>query len=297
MKNNIILERLSSKLYHFTDIENLIDIIDDNWNFRLSKSSNDYDDNIFSNKEYFISFTRQKDYRIGFPAAVFDSIMVRIEFNGDLLNNNFEGRAIDYYNGSKHRYFNKKKIDKVQWENESEDRLFSNKPIIEKINKYINRIDILIFDKEELEYYLDDLITILRNCNKVFIYKNGNDFIRQNNNIINNYIIKNMAKIQINENDIKQMIKEVVKNILNENNNGLKKPLHNNLIINNGNKLRLQIEKFVELLEKNYEIFYNDNNDENDLVTLTHSMAVNFHNCLCEFLYGENSEESNRYQY
>lgn len=218
MDGNIILERLSGRLYHFTSLEALLEIIDNNWLFKLSTSDNEEEENIRHSKKYFISFTRQKDYRIGFPAAVYnsayDSIIVRIEFNGDLLNDNFEGYAVDYFKGAKHNYFKEKIVDKVQWDNESEDRLFSNKPIIEGIDKYITRIDILCLDKEDFEEWASELSLLLRKSDGICIYNNGNDFIRQNDNTINKFLVNSMAKIQISEDDIKYMVNECISKIL-----------------------------------------------------------------------------------
>lgn len=218
MDRNIILERLSSKLYHFTSLDGLFNIIENNWEFRLTSIDDEEDGSIHHSKKYFISFTRQKDYRIGFPAAVYNSasepIIIRIEFNGDLLNNNFEGYAVDYFKGAKHNYFKQKKVNKFQHDTESEDRLFTNKPIIERIDRYITRIDVLCLDEEELEGWSVELSYLLRNCDRIYIYNNGNDFIRQNDNTINKFLVNNMAKVQISENDIRHMVTEAIRKIM-----------------------------------------------------------------------------------
>lgn len=218
MDRDIILERLSGRLYHFTSLEGLLKIIDNKWTFKLSSSDKEEEENIRHSKKYFISFTRQKDYRIGFPAAVYNSvynsIVVRIEFNGDLLNNNFEGYAVDYFKGAKHNYFKQKVVNKVQWDNESEDRLFSDKPIIEGIDKYITRIDILCLDEEDFEEWSNELSLLLSKSDRIYIYNNGKDFIRQNNNTINKFLINNMIKVQINEDDIRYMVNECINKIL-----------------------------------------------------------------------------------
>jgi hypothetical protein len=220
MNRDIILERLSGKLYHFTCLESLIEIINSNWSFELSTSDDEEEEYIRHGKKYFISFTRQKDYRIGFPGTVYnlayDSIVVRIEFNGDLLNNNFEGHAVDYFKGAKHNYFKRRIYDKYQYDNESEDRLFSNKPIIEGIDRYITRIDILCSDEEDFEEWSGELSLLLTKSNMIYIYDNGNDFMMQNNNTINKFLLNNMAKVQISEDDIRQMVNESVRRILSE---------------------------------------------------------------------------------
>jgi hypothetical protein len=218
MNRDIILERLSGKLYHFTCLESLIEIINSNWTFELSSSDNEEREYIRHGKEYFISFTRQKDYRVGFPGSVYDlvydSIVVRIEFNGDLLNNNFEGHAVDYFKGAKHEYFKRRIFDKYHFDVESEDRLLSNKPTIERIDRYINRIDILCSDEEDFEEWSGEISLLLTKSNMIYVYDNGNDFMKQNNNTINRFLLNNMAKVQISENDIRYMVNECINKIL-----------------------------------------------------------------------------------
>ena len=71
--------------------------------------------------------------------------------------------------------------------NEIEDRIQTNKPIIENINKYIIRVDILIDRDSENK---DDIV-YARNLSFskfVFVYDNMNDFIMQSENTVNKEI-------------------------------------------------------------------------------------------------------------
>ena len=71
--------------------------------------------------------------------------------------------------------------------NEIEDRIQTNKPIIENINKYITRVDILIDRDSENK---DDIV-YARNLSFskfVFVYDNMNDFIMQSENTVNKEI-------------------------------------------------------------------------------------------------------------
>ena len=71
--------------------------------------------------------------------------------------------------------------------NEIEDRIQTNKPIIEDINKYITRVDILIDRDSENK---DDIV-YARNLSFskwVFVYDNMKDFIMQNENTVNKEI-------------------------------------------------------------------------------------------------------------
>ena len=71
--------------------------------------------------------------------------------------------------------------------NETEDRIQTNKPIIENINKYITRVDILIDRNSENK---DDIV-YARNLSFskfVFVYDNMKDFIMQSENTVNKEI-------------------------------------------------------------------------------------------------------------
>ena len=71
--------------------------------------------------------------------------------------------------------------------NEIEDRIQTNKPIIENINKYITRVDILIDRDSENK---DDIV-YARNLSFskwVFVYDNMKDFIMQSENTVNKEI-------------------------------------------------------------------------------------------------------------
>lgn len=71
--------------------------------------------------------------------------------------------------------------------NEIEDRIQTNKPIIENINKYITRVDILIDrnsgSKDEIVYARN-----LSFSKFVFVYDNMKDFIMQSENTVNKEI-------------------------------------------------------------------------------------------------------------
>lgn len=180
IKENIqqlINEKLTSIIYHYTTIGRLANILKTNA-IKLQASVNGNADKIDNNNFFYLSFTRQKSSKLGYSRHK----NVRICFDGDLLNNNFKGGSYNYWGGSmgKHYYFNKKNIDYFQPNTENEDRLYSKKPIIENIQKYIKRIDILIDLKR-----LEDVKTLLDiNYNeKIFIYDNNDDFDAQKNNI------------------------------------------------------------------------------------------------------------------
>lgn len=242
----LIKEALSSKVYHFTSIKSAFNILKTNEMFcqsSLATSADDYSDKY----KFYVSFTRVKSPKEGFGYNSYKrKSFARIEFDGDKLNNNFNGRPVDYWNNdsltNKRKYmkdvtnqkayryvpydgndnvdakdmdgvykydfkypredsplyasfdgkiYKKEQIipDDIQHHvfNEIEDRIQTNKPIIENINKYITRVDILIDRDSENK---DDIV-YARNLSFskwVFVYDNMNDFIMQNENTVNKEI-------------------------------------------------------------------------------------------------------------
>lgn len=242
----LIKEALSSKVYHFTSIKSAFNILKTNEMFcqsSLATSADDYSDKY----KFYVSFTRVKSPKEGFGYNSYKrKSFARIEFDGDKLNNNFNGRPVDYWNNdsltNKRKYmkdvtnqkaykyvpydgndnvdakdmngvykydfkypkedsplyasfdgkiYKKEQIipDDIQHHvfNEIEDRIQTNKPIIENINKYITRVDILIDRNSESK----DEIVYARNLsfsNFVFVYDNMKDFIMQSENTVNKEI-------------------------------------------------------------------------------------------------------------
>lgn len=242
----LMKEALSSKVYHFTSIKSVFNILKTNEMFcqsSLATSSDDYSDKY----KFYVSFTRVKSPKEGFGYNSYkSSSFARIEFDGDKLNNNFSGRPVDYWNndsltnkrkymkdvtnqkaykyvpydgndnvdakdmGGVYKYdfkypredsplyasfdgkiYKKEQIipDDIQHHvfNEIEDRIQTNKPIIENINKYITRVDILIDrnsgSKDEIVYARN-----LSFSKFVFVYDNMKDFIMQSENTVNKEI-------------------------------------------------------------------------------------------------------------
>ena len=242
----LMKEALSSKVYHFTSIKSAFNILKTNEMFcqsSLATSADDYSDKY----KFYVSFTRVRSPKEGFGYNSYKrKSFARIEFDGDKLNNNFNGRPVDYWNNdsltNKRKYmkdvtnqkaykyvpydgndnvdakdmngvykydfkypkedsplyasfdgkiYKKEQIipDDIQHHvfNEIEDRIQTNKPIIENINKYITRVDILIDRDSENK---DDIV-YARNLSFskwVFVYDNMNDFIMQSENTVNKEI-------------------------------------------------------------------------------------------------------------
>ena len=168
-------ERFSSKLYHFTKIKTLCEISKTGV-FRLP-NGNGIDNLINKNYPYYMSFTRERTSRTGYSATMngeFDQELgkkarnvtpssaywVRIEIDGDKLNNHFKGNAVNYHSYSNRLNPISKSNNPIKYR-QAEDRLFSNKnelPLIMKNNNgeikdlgIITRIDIFFPEKYRKE--------------------------------------------------------------------------------------------------------------------------------------------------
>lgn len=175
LKNeNVIKESLSSKIYHFTTVS-LLTVMDKFNELLLSSVGDNVNDKKLNDGfEYYFSFTRERTSQVGYVGykngkfdktikqreaelgiiddkknkndkAMSELLLVRMEFDGEMFNNNFKGRAVNYH--FKHNKFNKLhqifSPDELVVFRQSEDRLLSNNYKIQNANKYIKRIDIL----------------------------------------------------------------------------------------------------------------------------------------------------------
>ena len=185
----ILNERLSSTLYHFTYIGGLYKILKSD-SFKLRSAYGRLSDDMHKTKKFYLSCTRQKNGLMGYSRKM----NVRITLDGDMLNANFEGGAVDYWGSSmgKQAYYNKKSYKEVpylQSDTENEDRLFSDKPVIRNATKYMKRIDVVVNNLKNpttLSFLFHILISGYRNM--IYIYDNEKDFNYQTDNTINDKI-------------------------------------------------------------------------------------------------------------
>lgn len=183
----ILNERLSSVLYHFTGISGLYQILESD-SFKLKSSYGRAADDLHKSKKFYLSCTRQRNGLLGYS----NKFPVRISLDGDLLNQRYEGGAVNYWGSTmgKQTYYDKSKYDKIDYHQlgtENEDRIFSDEPFIKDASKYIKRVDVLL-RKNASEFEFSCLYNILRKSKVVFIYDNEKDFNYQTDNIINDSI-------------------------------------------------------------------------------------------------------------
>ena len=241
-----INEGFTSTVYHFTTIANLVKIsktgkiFPDNGNRTDKKMNND--------APFYFSFTRDRNSRNGYAAyknGEFDAqlgsetaykrktpltlkkmLLVRIEFDGERLNNFYKGKSVNYYN-----YPNRQNpISKLPRNNQvkysqAEDRLLSQNAAIPlfSIDKktghfykplrdlgIIKKIDIFFPEQyrtkenEELvnliKWLINSRYSLLKDKISVYDDRNAYDIKRLSHNINhNNLDDKSMAKIKLKD--------------------------------------------------------------------------------------------------
>ena len=194
-QENILKESLTDIVYHFTSLSSALSIVKHNTIYLQSVLGNDAE-NMKTKELFFLSTTRQKSIEFGYSQRFKDN-GVRFTLDGELLNQNFKSKAINYWGASmgKHSYYNKNhdfKSKQHHTDNESEDRLFSTLPKIEHASKYIKRIDIVINKNDKSQVIYAQNIYMTKFSNKVFIYDNNKDFDYQTENTINKEIFNNL---------------------------------------------------------------------------------------------------------
>ena len=87
-------ESLSERIFHFTTLKSGYNILKTNEMFCQSAFAGYGNENFSRNKKFYISFSRNKSPYEGFGS---NEKSVRFEFDGKLLNQNFEGHPVNYF--------------------------------------------------------------------------------------------------------------------------------------------------------------------------------------------------------
>ncbi len=141
-----LLEGVSDILYHYTHLGNLMNILEGD-RFVLSTdvgTGADRDFNKSKGKFYYFSTTRHK--LGGYHKDPGGESRVMLVLDGRSLGNRLSGAPVDYW-GPEFA-----KLDRTK--QEAEDRLWSEKPYIEKASKYIKEIHIMQFEEFTKQYDL-----------------------------------------------------------------------------------------------------------------------------------------------
>lgn len=196
----LITERASSKIYHFTSIRNALKIAEEDTIY-LQCSLGSYGDMSYSYKKpYYLSTTRTRYQSFGYSRSFSDN-SVRIELDGDKLNQMFNAKPFNYWGdiGKRYYYNNYKtglnKDNQEHVRDEAEDRLYSSHSSIQGAHQVIKRIDVILTDLSENNFnnYINTRNLLLSKfAQRIYVYDNLKDFNYQTDNTINNEIIEDI---------------------------------------------------------------------------------------------------------
>lgn len=191
--SRLITERVSSVVYHFCGVNSCYHICDSNEFILSSVFRGSADSEVNRGAGYYLSLTRQSSHKLGFSRTK----DVRIQLDGDALNQRYKGGPVDYWGVSMGKQYYYKKdsgndyLGKQQSRTENEDRVFSNEPVIPNASRYIVRIDIYLDKRFAHNNILVWRILHTEFRDRVFVYDNMSDFEARNANTINDEILTN----------------------------------------------------------------------------------------------------------
>ena len=124
------------EVYYYTN--NIKEILSSN---KINLSSNlGSDRDKFGNRYFFLSLSRTPGVNIGYGK----NSNYRLVLDGNKLNQNFKSIPVDYWKGNSVRY---------EVEYEYEDRIITDKPVINNISKFIIRIEIVTSSSYKESFY------------------------------------------------------------------------------------------------------------------------------------------------
>jgi hypothetical protein len=152
------------EVYHYTyKIKEIITSNKMNLSSNLGTSADK-----FSDKFFFLSLSRTPGVNIGYGRFH----RSRLVLDGNKLNQNFKSIPVDYWEDKRGD------VDRSEYE----DRIISDKPVIDNFNKYIIRIEIVDETPKSKENY--EILQLAKQNNiPIFFYLNKNDLQRQRNDV------------------------------------------------------------------------------------------------------------------
>jgi len=171
-KFNLINEALTSKMYHFTNISNLVNILKEDAFFTSPVIGTGADSNVNDDKFYFFAMQTSRHGEVAFADSIPKAGKVCINIDGQKLNQNHKSKRVDYWQTSrkpedhgKHDY-----MHHLTRYDELEERIITNKSEIEEASKYIEGIHVLLI-KDGVEHYVaSNMIELKKYISDVDIY-------------------------------------------------------------------------------------------------------------------------------
>lgn len=193
--NKLLLKEIASaKVYHFTSITNALKIAEEDTIYLQSSLAGTSDVSDSHKKLFYLSTTRTKYQSFGYSRKFSDN-SVRIELDGDKLNQVMRAKPYNYWGSSmgKRNYVqhDDKGLTPDKQEHvrdEAEDRLYSPNSSIPNAHEYIKRIDVILTKPNEDNYtnYINTKNLLFTKFSRItFIYDNLKDFNAQSENTIN----------------------------------------------------------------------------------------------------------------
>ena len=183
----ILMERISAIVYHYTNIPSFDDIVITN-KFKLGnnpipdKYLEPYNINADKYKYYMsVARTRTPGYSKISRDAYSRPLSVRFQLDGNKINSNYKGKPFDFFGALKANAIKKNEYD------EYEDRIYNTDMYIPKALSYITRVDIS-FDLADPSLGVRGVRNMLVNAIKnllsstnipIFVYNNDADFHAQ----------------------------------------------------------------------------------------------------------------------
>jgi hypothetical protein len=168
LRESLLNEGASPILYHFTNVNKVINILSTN-TFYLTSNIGTPADQIAGDKAYYMSFSRSKSVKQGYGTKFTFNGAARIKIDGQKLTQNYKVKSIDYW-----QYPKTPDMMKQLSGDEMEDRLISDNDEIPNANKYIISIDILTEPDKTVKQKLIDLAKELNI--KIYFFNNEKDF-------------------------------------------------------------------------------------------------------------------------
>lgn len=193
--NKLLLKEIASaKIYHFTSITNMLKIAEEDTIYLQSSLAGTSDVSDSHNRLFYLSTTRTKYQSFGYSRKFSDN-SVRIELDGDKLNQVMRAKPYNYWGSSMGKRNYVQQDDKgltpdkqEHVRDEAEDRLYSPNSSIPNAHEYIKRIDVILTKPNEDNYtnYINTKNLLFTKFSRItFIYDNLKDFNAQSENTIN----------------------------------------------------------------------------------------------------------------
>ena len=165
----LLVENMTTTVYHSSDLESTARMLEQNvFKLRPAKISSLKHNPVNTDTyEYYMSTARTMT-SVYMKGNVLAALELVIEFDGEKLSQNYKGKAVDWYAGKDEKTYG-------SHQDEAEDRLYSKKPTILNIKKYIKAIHILRETAEGTESnFFKDIVNTKRNF-PIYVYDNKRD--------------------------------------------------------------------------------------------------------------------------